>query len=153
MRKISVITINFNNADGLLNTIKSVQEQTYSNIEYIVIDGGSTDDSLQYIRRFSQKIYYWISEPDRGIYHAMNKGVRRATGEYCLFLNSGDVLHDKDVLANIAKDESGVDFLIGKVLFLNTRRLNSTPKSLTMKHFYKNSIPHPSTFIKQVSLP
>ena len=83
----SIITINFNNCDGLRRTIESVVNQTNDNYEYIVIDGGSTDGSVDVIQKYSDRISYWVSEKDDGIYNAMNKGVRHAHGDYCLFLN------------------------------------------------------------------
>lgn len=147
--KFSVITINYNNSNGLLRTIQSVVEQSYPDIEYIIIDGGSNDDSIQYIKQFSSKIDYWVSEPDRGIYHAMNKGIAASSGEYCLFLNSGDILNNKHVLFNVAKECSGEDFIIGRVRYINTGQLSEYPLNFTMKLFFEKSIPHPATFIKR----
>ena len=92
---ISIITINYNNKSGLSRTIESVINQTYSNIQYIIIDGASTDGSKKIIKKYEHHISYWISEPDSGIYNAMNKGVDKAVGDYLLFLNSGDYLHGK----------------------------------------------------------
>ena len=86
--RISIITINYNNLNGLKNTIKSVLDQSFFDFEFIVIDGGSTDGSKGYIELNSAKINYWVSESDRGVYHAMNKGLSKVTGEFCLFLNS-----------------------------------------------------------------
>lgn len=83
--KLSVITINYNNCSGLKKTIESVVNQTATQFEYIVIDGGSTDGSVDVIKEYSDKIDYWVSEPDRGIYNAMNKGIDVAKGEYCIF--------------------------------------------------------------------
>ena len=83
--KFSVITINYNNRDGLRRTIESVVRQTYAGYEFIVIDGGSTDGGADVIRQYADKIDYWVSERDRGIYHAMNKGVAQAHGDYCRY--------------------------------------------------------------------
>jgi len=88
---LSIITINLNNAKGLLKTIKSVISQVFIDFEYIIVDGGSNDESIDIIKQHSNKIALWISEPDRGIYNAMNKGVRLSCGNMLLFLNSGDV--------------------------------------------------------------
>ena len=90
----SIITINYNNSEGLRQTIDSVVSQTYHEYEYIVIDGGSTDGSVDIIGFFSDKVDYWVSEKDRGIYHAMNKGVAQAHGDYCIFMNSGDSFYN-----------------------------------------------------------
>ena len=95
---ISIITINFNDKIGLQRTFDSVFAQDYQDFEYIVIDGGSNDGSKELIENNAQKISYWISEPDKGIYNAMNKGILKATGEYLLFLNSGDHLYSHTVL-------------------------------------------------------
>lgn len=149
MTKFSIITINYNNSQGLKQTIESVVSQSFSDYEYIVIDGGSKDGSKDVIEDFADRIAYWVSEPDSGIYNAMNKGVSKASGEYCLFLNSGDVLHSNNVLEQIAAGGLDTDLLIGKVRYLNTGQLSSLPDVLTMKHFYSRSLPHPSTFMKR----
>jgi glycosyltransferase involved in cell wall biosynthesis len=90
--KLSIITINMNNAHGLRKTIESVISQTFKDFEYIIIDGGSIDGSIEIIRKYASQISYFLSEPDKGIYHAMNKGIKQAKGEFCQFLNSGDLL-------------------------------------------------------------
>jgi len=95
---LSIITVNLNDVEGLKKTMTSVLEQTWQEFEYIVIDGGSTDGSKEYIESFSDKISVWVSEPDAGIYNGMNKGIKVANGEYLLFLNSGDHLFDNRVL-------------------------------------------------------
>ena len=92
--QLSIITINRNNKTGLEKTIYSVVNQNYKDYEYIVIDGDSSDGSLEVIKRNEKYFSYWVSEPDSGVYQAMNKGIDRANGEYCLFLNSGDYLKD-----------------------------------------------------------
>ena len=109
--KLSVITINYNNRDGLRQTIESVVGQTYRDFEYIIIDGGSTDGSVDVIKEYADKIDYWVSEKDKGIYNAMNKGVAVALGEYCLFLNSGDTLCHPDVLAQVQKAGTDADII------------------------------------------
>lgn len=88
--KVSVVTICYNSVQFIEKTIQSVLSQTYPNIEYIVIDGGSTDGTKEIIEKYSSRISYWCSEKDRGIYDAMNKGIRKATGEWINFMNSGD---------------------------------------------------------------
>jgi glycosyltransferase involved in cell wall biosynthesis len=98
---LSIITINLNNEEGLRKTISSVLDQTFTDFEYIIIDGGSTDGSLQILQHYSDKLKYWSSEPDGGIYNAMNKGIRVSTGEYLQFLNSGDYFKDELVLQKL----------------------------------------------------
>lgn len=151
MPKISIITINFNNRDGLKKTIASVINQTCTDFEYIIIDGGSVDGSVDVIKGYGERINYWISEPDKGIYNAMNKGIDVAKGEYCLFLNSGDYLYDTNVVSELLKNEIDVDFIIGRVYFLNSGTM-SCIEDLTMLRFFCSSIPHPSTLIKRVIL-
>lgn len=151
--KISIITINWNNAAGLERTIKSVTEQTYNNIEYIVIDGGSTDGSVDVIKKFADKISYWISEPDKGIYNAMNKGVDVATGDYCLFLNSGDKLLTPLSLEKVICYKKLDSDIISCDLFtdLNSRRnYRKAPRTCPTKLYMMiyNPIPHPSTLIR-----
>ena len=85
--KLSIITVNFNDAEGLERTIKSVISQTFHDYEFIIIDGGSTDGSVDVIKKYEDHIDYWISEKDGGIYQGMNKGLRQASGEYLNFLN------------------------------------------------------------------
>ncbi|RHJ54940.1 glycosyltransferase family 2 protein [Bacteroides sp. AM10-21B] len=99
--KISVVTVCYNAADTIERTMLSVLNQTYHDIEYIIIDGGSTDGTVDIIRKYADKIAYWVSEPDKGIYDAMNKGIKVATGEWINFMNAGDIFCDKNVLTNI----------------------------------------------------
>jgi glycosyltransferase involved in cell wall biosynthesis len=99
--KISVVTISLNRRAELETTIQSVLTQSYPNIEYLIIDGGSTDGSVEQIKQWGSRIQYWASEKDRGIYDAMNKGVRAATGEWVIFMNAGDRFHDETVVADI----------------------------------------------------
>lgn len=147
--RISIITINFNNREGLSKTIESVVNQTYNNIQYIVIDGGSTDGSVDVIKAYADKIDFWVSEPDRGIYNAMNKGIDVAEGEYCLFLNSGDYLFDEKVIELITPNLGLEDFVIGRILFLDSDTYSFVKYPISMLKFYNSSIPHPATFIKK----
>lgn len=114
--KISVITINYNDAAGLAQTIQSVIIQTFRDFEYIIIDGGSTDKSLGIIKDYKEHIQYWKSEKDTGIYNAMNKGLAVAKGEYVLFLNSGDYLYDENTLDAFSKHLDGTDIVYGNVM-------------------------------------
>ena len=110
---LSIITINLNNAIGLERTMDSVLKQTYDKYEWIVIDGGSTDGSLGLIEQHKDQIDYWISEPDNGIYNAMNKGIKAANGEYLLFMNSGDCFAEKTVLEFFNTHHDDSDLIVG----------------------------------------
>ncbi|WP_298287531.1 glycosyltransferase family 2 protein [uncultured Lutibacter sp.] len=149
---ISIITINYNNKIGLENTIKSVINQTYKNFEYIVIDGDSTDGSKQIIKLYKHYFKYAVSEPDNGIYNAMNKGIKVAKGEYLIFLNSGDTFFNYEVLNKVTTFIS-TDFQIyyGNLVYeeKGDSIVKKFPDKLSFSYFYKNSLPHPATFIKK----
>ena len=115
MKKYTIITINFNNSAELRQTIESVLGQTMKDFEYIVIDGGSTDGSVEVIKDYADHIDYWVSEPDKGVYNAMNKGLGKAHGEYVNFMNSGDTFHSPDVLEEVDSKIGDADILFGNV--------------------------------------
>jgi glycosyltransferase involved in cell wall biosynthesis len=147
--KLSIITINYNNAEGLEKTIVSVVNQTCAgDFEYIVVDGASTDGSVAVIHKYSNRITKWVSEPDTGIYNAMNKGVKMASGQYCQFLNSGDLLHGNDSIARILDKLDIVPIFIGHTRFgFEGNAVSDLSHPLTLNRFYLGSIPHPSSFI------
>jgi glycosyltransferase involved in cell wall biosynthesis len=151
--QLSIITINLNNGNGLRKTIESVLEQTYRNFEFIVIDGSSSDNSIDIIKQLSDQISFWTSEKDTGIYSAMNKGIKIAQGEYCLFLNSGDFFYSCETLTNVFSLPLSEDIVYGD----SYRFDNDTekgffiiePDNLSLYHFFKRSICHQATFIKR----
>lgn len=151
--KISIITINYNNKDGLQKTIDSVITQTFKNFEWIVIDGGSTDGSKELIEKYAQHITYWVSEPDKGIYNAMNKGILKATGDYLSFMNSGDTYYDNTTLDIVYNkmSESNADIYYGNSLYIykDKERVFYTPPKLTLYDLYKGTILHQASFIKR----
>lgn len=151
MIKVSVITINFNNGEGLKKTITSVLEQDTDNIEYIVIDGGSSDSSLEVIKRYSGKIHYWVSESDRGIYHAMNKGISKSNGDYLIFLNSGDIFSSPQSVNKLTSPEPSKDLIYGNLLLKRNGQIKEKcyPDFLKFSSVYINSLPHPATLIKK----
>ena len=148
--KVSIITINFNNSSGLKRTIKSVQEQTCQDIEHIVIDGASTDNSVEVIKDLEDKIAYWVSEPDKGIYNAMNKGIAKASGEYCLFLNSGDELFKPESLEKVIKQEPVADIVSCDVIIDGdeVKGYKSSPDEITPAFMSRSAVSHPSSLIK-----
>lgn len=150
---LSIITINLNNKPGLEKTISSVINQTFDDFEYIIIDGGSSDGSLEIIKKYTDKYSYWASERDKGIYNAMNKGILKATGKYCLFLNSGDYLVNDNVISSVFSTEQNTDIIYGSILndYSTYKREVQYPheKYITFRHFLKSTLPHPSTFIKR----
>ncbi|MBI9042253.1 MAG: glycosyltransferase [Lutibacter sp.] len=150
MPLISIITINFNNLEGLKKTMQSVFEQTYKNFEYIVIDGGSTDGSAAYIENHKDTIDYWVSETDTGIYNAMNKGIKVAKGEYLLFLNSGDHLINTNVLSDCNSFINLYELIYFNLKIINTNDsyIRCYPDKLPFSYLVNDTLPHPATFIK-----
>ena len=154
--KLSIITINWNNADGLQKTIQSVVSQSSKDFEYVIIDGGSKDHSVEIIQHFANQFpINWVSEPDKGIYNAMNKGITRASGEYLHFLNSGDILFDNQVVEKMVAQlaaNNQPEILIGR---LHKQMLdgaiypNPIQSNFSFLRFYSNSINHPATYIKK----
>ncbi len=143
--KFSIITVTYNAGKVLEDTIQSVITQTYKNVEYIIVDGKSTDGTMDIVNRYREHIHTIVSEPDKGLYDAMNKGINLATGDYLCFLNAGDELHEDDTLQLIVHSLNGEkelpDVIYGETAivdeeghFLRMRRL-STPEHLTWKSF------------------
>jgi glycosyltransferase involved in cell wall biosynthesis len=153
MPTVSLITINRNNDKGLRKTIKSVASQSFTDFEYILIDGGSTDESIDIIKEYANKISYWISEPDNGIYHAMNKGIRQAKGEFIQFLNSGDWLASDAVLGKVFLDLPDCDMVYGNMIKTMQGGKLVTDKGpagnpVSFQTFYSKNINHSSVFIR-----
>lgn len=148
---ISIITINYNNKEGIERTIKSITSQTFQEFEYIIIDGGSTDGSREIIEKYSDKISYWISEPDKGIYNAMNKGIVKATGEYLLFINSGDELFENNTIEKSLSNLHTEDIISGNLNFINDKSngIGYAQEHVTFLQMYRDTIWHPCTFIKK----
>ncbi len=151
MLKLSVITINYNDADGLEKTIKSVVSQTVTDVEFIIIDGGSTDKSIDVIKKYPDRIDFWSSEKDKGIYDAQNKGIAKAKGEYFLFLNSGDSFFDKEIISkfyNFQKNHQK------KIIYGNSNAIDADrsthvlypPEKLDFNFWYANTINHQAIF-------
>jgi glycosyltransferase involved in cell wall biosynthesis len=148
--KLSIITINYNNIKGLEKTIKSVVNQTYTDFEYIIIDGGSSDGSIDIIKQHENKISYWVSEPDKGIYNAMNKGIKKATGEYLLFLNSGDWLIDNKVLAKNSDLFNATEIIYFNTYYVSDvkKKLVAHPDFLSFYFFFTHTVCQQAVFFK-----
>ena len=150
--KLSIITINLNNDTGLKKTIESVINQTLKNFEFIIIDGGSTDRSVELIKEYAGQINYYVSEPDKGIYNAMNKGIRQTHGEYCFFLNSGDYFVKENVLEKVFNNIFDEDVVFGNLLVCLNGKLVGKRRSkerLTFLDVYSGLIKHQASFIKR----
>ena len=151
MIKLSIITINYNNVNGLKKTIESVVNQSATDFEYIIIDGGSTDGSIDLIKSHENKINFWISEPDKGIYNALNKGIAKANGEYLLFLNGDDCLLHDDILNENMHHLESKDLVYFDIIY-NDKNLNKRityPDTLSFYFFYTNTICHQAIFFKK----
>lgn len=162
MNKISIITINYNDAEGLRKTLASVASQTYTDIEHIIVDGASTDGSIDIIREYDTANQssanpiriVWVSEKDKGIYDAMNKGVVKASGEYLLFLNGGDALASPNAIEDVFPYLNDTDFVIGRSYFSNEgKRSGASPllseRDMSMYYMYLHGINHQSAFIRR----
>ena len=155
--KLSIITINRNNAFGLRKTIESVLSQTYRDFEYIVVDGASTDESVDVIRASALQAegldFKWISEPDTGIYNAMNKGIRMANGEYLLFLNSGDFIIKNDAIEKVFDIRMEADIIVARCNVSDKGKIVWTSpyfnSKITLKDLFFIGIPHQSTLIRR----
>ena len=154
---ISVITVVFNGAATLEHTICSVLEQTYRNVEFIIIDGGSTDGTLDILREYDDHIDYWVSEKDAGIYDAMNKGIALASGDIIGFINADDFYESSNVLANVAKvfANKRVDVSYGDLCYVKQFDTMKVVRYWKSSEFYPNSFeigwcpPHPTFFVRR----
>lgn len=151
---LSIITINFNNKEGLAATLQSVFAQTFADFEYIVIDGDSTDGSVELLEQHAAQLDYWVSEPDAGIYAAMNKGIKAARGNYLLFLNGGDELVASTALQG-AVERIGSE--LRDIIYFNQlhemnygrTRIATFSRRITFRFMAYSTLPHPSTLIRR----
>ena len=154
--KLTVITIVYNNVRDIERTMLSVLNQSYPDIEYIIIDGKSTDGTIQLIEKYCDRLSIFISEPDKGIYDAMNKGLGLALGDYVLFMNSGDEIYAQDTVATVFDSLPHADIYYGETEMYNQqweslgRRRHQAPDNFTWKSFqYGMSISHQAIYIKR----
>ncbi|MBS1680088.1 MAG: glycosyltransferase [Bacteroidetes bacterium] len=155
--KISLITVAFNSAATIGDTINSVRSQDYKDIEYIVVDGNSTDGTLDIIRQNEGRIDKWISEPDRGIYDAMNKALKMATGEVVGILNSDDFYASHTIVSQVANEfvDHSVDAVFGNLVFVDPKNLSKVLRTYSASHWNPKKFawgfmpPHPTFFVRR----
>lgn len=153
---LSVITVVYNNARDIERTMRSVLNQTYRQIEYIIIDGASTDGTLDIIKRYETRIAKMVSEPDKGIYDAMNKGLKLATGDYVIFMNSGDEFYDHNTVAKVFAAADDADIYYGETEMINDelqslgQRRHKAPDNFNWRSFkYGMSVSHQAIYVRR----
>ncbi len=151
MPLLSIITVTLNNLNALKHTIKSISAQTYKNFEHIVIDGGSSDGTIQYLQTQREATINWISEPDEGIYDAMNKGIKHAKGDWIIYMNAGDTFYNENTIYNVFFQNSYIDIniLYGNTIYKNSNETVYSPKVLNRYYFYSNTLCHQSIFTRK----
>ncbi len=153
--KVSIITIAYNSAETIEDTIVSVINQDYANIEYIIIDGGSTDDTLKIVEKYREKIAKIVSEPDKGIYDAMNKGIDNATGDLVGILNSDDIYADDKVISDIVQKIGNHDSIYADLVYVKRDATDEVTRFWKSGAFKKGAFksgwmpPHPTFFVKK----
>lgn len=148
--KITVVTISYNARNYIEQTILSVVRQDYDNVEYIIIDGGSTDGTVDIIKKYDDRLSLWLSETDKGIYDAMNKGIENATGQYTIFMNAGDYFYDDRVLSNVSQ-QLDADIVTGAHAGLDENqklRVEYEPQNITFKYLFLKTLHHQASFIR-----
>ena len=151
MKKLSIITVNRNNAKGLRATYRSIKAQTFADYEWLVVDGASTDGSKDFLLEHQAETAWWCSEPDGGIYNAMNKGILHATGKYLLFLNSGDTLFEPTTLEKVFGTTPDADVVYGDWREIQPMRLPKTchsPSHVSYHYFATRPLCHQTAFIR-----
>lgn len=156
--KISIITVVYNNEATIRQAIESVLNQSYSAIEYIIIDGNSKDLTVSIIEEYKDKLGFFSSEPDKGLYDAMNKGIKAATGDVIGILNSDDLYQDNEVIKdimNLFNSDSGLDIVYGNLVYVKKEQVDQVVRNWKSKEYYAkffddgNVPPHPSLFLKK----
>ena len=155
--KISLLTVSFNSASTIKDTIESIRSQDYKDIEYIVVDGNSTDGTINILKSYDSFISKWISEPDKGIYDAMNKAIKMAAGEVVGILNSDDFYANHQILARVAKEFSdpSIDVVFGDLVFVDSQYLSKTVRKYSSAKWHPGKFAwgfmpaHPTVFIRR----
>lgn len=149
--KVSIITISYNNLSGLKETYESIRSQTFTDYEWIVVDGGSTDATKEFLEKHTKEIAWWCSEPDKGVYNAQNKGTLHAQGEYSIYMNSGDTFFADDVLDQIFNTPTDADIIYGNWMLIfedGKKRLGRAPATADLAYFFDDNMCHQSMLIK-----
>ena len=153
--KISVVTVSYNSADTIADTLRSVRDQSHDAVEHILIDGASTDQTMEQVRRHGGHLSHVVSEPDLGIYDAMNKGLRLATGDFVGFLNADDLLASRDTLALLAQAMPDADALYGDLLYVDATRTDKIVRSWISGNYSRRRLrfgwmpPHPTFYVRR----
>ena len=153
--KVSIITIAYNNLEGLKKTYESIRRQTFDDYEWLVIDGGSTDGTKQFLEEHNSELAYWCSEMDKGVYNAQNKGTAHAKGEYCIYMNSGDSFFADDVLEKIFEKELDADIIYGNWMLIfedGKTRLGNAPEAADLAYFFDDNMCHQSMLIRREAI-
>lgn len=147
---MSIITVSLNSVKDIAHTIKSVLNQTYENIEFIIIDGGSTDGTIDVIRSYNDRLAYWLSEPDRGIYHAMNKGIMQASGDWINFMNAGDIFYQPYTVESVLQSgHEKADIFYGNNEIVYSGNFSVIRKAMDIEDIWKGMIVnHQSLFVR-----
>lgn len=149
--KVSIITIAYNNLEGLKKTYDSIRRQTFDDYEWLVIDGGSTDGTKQFLVEHDSELAWWCSEPDRGVYNAQNKGTAHAKGEYSIYMNSGDSFFADDVLEKIFEKGIDADVIYGNWMLVfedGQTKLGIAPEAADLAYFFDDNMCHQSMLIR-----
>ena len=148
---VSIVTVVFNGAKHIEETITAVAAQTYENIEHVIVDGGSTDGTIEILERNSGTIGYWISEPDKGVYHAMNKGIELVTDpeSYILFANADDHLYSTEAIERVVSSSSGEDLVYGRMLLTDGKISGIAGRRVDLPDLARQTLCHPATFVRR----
>ena len=150
--KVSIITIAYNNLEGLKRTYESIRRQTFRDYEWLVIDGGSTDGTKRFLEEHDSELAFWCSEPDKGVYNAQNKGTRHAKGEYCIYMNSGDSFYADDVLEKVFAKDIDADVIYGswELVFEDGKKVEgNVPEVADLAYFFDDNMCHQAMLIKR----
>lgn len=150
--KVSIITIAYNNLEGLKDTYRSIRRQTFCDFEWIVVDGGSTDGTKEFLEEHNEELAWWCSEKDKGVYNAQNKGTLHARGEYSIYMNSGDSFYADDVLEKVfEQDIANADIVYGNWMLVfedGKTRLGRAPEVADLTYFFDDNMCHQSMLIR-----